>query len=318
MSAQRRRRGGGHGGEFHVDERWMASYMDMVTVLMCLFIVLYAMSTVDQKKFEQLANSLATGFGAESSETVDTAEGVVVPPALVDSTGQGFTDSQLAQQQVDQLDAVKQQIDQALLNTGAGAEATAIIDEDGLTVGLVGEDTFFNGNSAVLRGEAQAVLSAIAPTLAKLSNQISVEGHADPNGSPAPFATDWDLSAARSTAVLRYMVETGGVDGTRISSVSYGSTRPSKLVSAKSGEENRRVDIVIHTTSSDQVNALIPGLVSGAAATAATAPTAAPTETTAEPKGLTTPDTAAATTTHTETAKKSETGTTTKAGTKAH
>ena len=50
--------------EEHVDERWMASYMDMVTVLMCMFIVLFAMSTVDQAKFVQLKNSLATGFGA--------------------------------------------------------------------------------------------------------------------------------------------------------------------------------------------------------------------------------------------------------------
>jgi chemotaxis protein MotB len=314
MSAHRRRRGGGHGGEFHVDERWMASYMDMVTVLMCLFIVLYAMSTVDQKKFEQLANSLATGFGAESSQTADTAEGVVVPPALVDAKGQGFTDAELAQQQVDQLTAVKQQIDQALLDNGAGAQATAIIDEDGLTVGLVGEDTFFNGNSAVLRGEAQTVLSAITPTLATLSNQISVEGHADPNGSPAPFATDWDLSAARSTAVLRYMVESGGVDGTRISSVSYGSTRPSKLVSAKSGEENRRVDIVIHTTSSDQVNALIPGIVAALGSAAPAAPATAPTETTAEPKAATT----SKATTDTTTAKKSGSGTATNGGTKAH
>ena len=48
------------------DERWMASYMDMVTVLMCLFIVLYAMSTVDQDKFAALKNSLATGFGVET------------------------------------------------------------------------------------------------------------------------------------------------------------------------------------------------------------------------------------------------------------
>ena len=311
MSKPSRRRREDH-EEHENHERWAVSYMDMVTVLMCLFIVLYAMSTVDQKKFEQLANSLATGFGAESSETVDTAEGVVVPPALVDSAGQGFTDSQLAQQQVDQLDAVKQQIDQALLSTGAGAQAMAIIDEDGLTVGLVGEDTFFNGNSAVLRSEAQVVLAAIAPTLAKLSNQLSVEGHADPNGSPAPFATDWDLSAARSTAVLRYMVETGGVDGTRISSVSYGSTRPSKLVSAKSGEENRRVDIVIHTTSSDQVNALIPGIVDAAAAATPTVPAAAPTETTAEG------ETTSHGTTDTETTQNSETKTTTKGGTKAH
>ena len=69
----------------HPDERWMASYMDMVTVLMCMFIVLFAMSTVDQKKFDQLKESLATGFGAVESNTVDTAVGIIVPPDKVDS-----------------------------------------------------------------------------------------------------------------------------------------------------------------------------------------------------------------------------------------
>ena len=263
MSGHKRRRGGGHGGEFHVDERWMASYMDMVTVLMCLFIVLYAMSTVDQAKFEQLANSLATGFGQAASETTDTAEGVVVPADLVDEQGEGFTALQLAQQQVHELEEIKRRIDEALITAGVAASAHAVIDVDGLTVGLIGEDTFFGGNSAVLKPEAEAVLRSIAPVLAPLQNQITVEGHADPHGSPAPFATDWELSAARSTAVLRFLVESGGVQGAKISSVSYGSTRPAKLAITQSDHANRRVDIVIRPTSAASVSALIPSVVAG-------------------------------------------------------
>ncbi|WP_026532245.1 OmpA/MotB family protein [Arthrobacter sp. H41] len=86
----RSRRGSGDHGEEHPDERWMASYMDMVTVLMCMFIVLYAMSTVDQKKFEQLRTSLATGFGAVETATVDTAEGTVVPADMANAEGESF------------------------------------------------------------------------------------------------------------------------------------------------------------------------------------------------------------------------------------
>jgi chemotaxis protein MotB len=240
----------------------MASYMDMVTVLMCLFIVLYAMSSVDQNKFEKLANSLATGFGATPSQTVDTATGVVVPKGKVDVKGQGFTPAQLAQQQIDQLKTVEQQIGTQLRSAGVAADATYTIGADGLTIALVGTNTFFDGNSAGLREAAQSVLRTIGPVLAPLSNQLTVEGHADPVGSPAPFASDWDLAAARSTAVLRYLVESCGVPGPQISSVSYGSARP---VGEGAGQENRRVDIVVHTTSSDEVNALIPGLIAGAA-----------------------------------------------------
>src|SRR3954469_14970615 len=99
MSRNSRRRSGGHEEEEHVDERWMASYMDMVTVLMCMFIVLFAMSTVDQDKYEQLRNSLATGFGAVEAGKVDTAEGTVVPADHVDDTGENFTAAELAAQE---------------------------------------------------------------------------------------------------------------------------------------------------------------------------------------------------------------------------
>ena len=78
-------RGGGRGRSKksndeaeHPDERWMASYMDMITVLMCMFLVLFAMSTVDQQKYIALKNSLATGFGEVKSQKVDTASGTVV------------------------------------------------------------------------------------------------------------------------------------------------------------------------------------------------------------------------------------------------
>jgi chemotaxis protein MotB len=120
----------------------------------------------------------------------------------------------------------------------------------------------------VLKSEAEAVLRSIAPVLAPLENQVTVEGHADPHGSPAPFATDWELSAARSTAVLRFLVESGGVQGTQISSVSYGSTRPTKLDFRQSEQANRRVDIVVHPTSSANVSALIPDVVAAGSAPA--------------------------------------------------
>ncbi|KNC20437.1 hypothetical protein AC792_00670 [Arthrobacter sp. RIT-PI-e] len=86
-----RKRGGEDHGDDHPDERWMASYMDMVTVLMCMFIVLYAMSSVDQQKFEQLRASLATGFGVVEAGSVDTAEGTVVRPEDVNAQGESFT-----------------------------------------------------------------------------------------------------------------------------------------------------------------------------------------------------------------------------------
>src|SRR5690606_41111894 len=89
MSVPRPRRVQAH-AEHGPDERWMASYLDMITVLMCMFIVMFAMSTVDQEKFEELRASLATGFGTEETETIDVAPGVVVPPDATDDDGESF------------------------------------------------------------------------------------------------------------------------------------------------------------------------------------------------------------------------------------
>ena len=85
----------------HPDERWMASYLDMVTVLMCMFIVLFAMSSVDAEKFEALRNSLATGFGQEISENVDISDGVVVPAQLIKEDGESFADTPLSAAQIE-------------------------------------------------------------------------------------------------------------------------------------------------------------------------------------------------------------------------
>src|SRR5690554_8059925 len=138
MSARRRRAARGHSEEGHVDERWLVSYADMITVLMCLFIVLFAMSSVDQQKYEQLANSLATGFGATDVGAIDTAEGVVVPEDMVDATDVGFTDLELAIQEVERLDALRDEIDARLKKKNLQNTVEYELDERGLTVRLVG------------------------------------------------------------------------------------------------------------------------------------------------------------------------------------
>ena len=152
MNARRRRR---HepDEEHENDERWMASYMDMVTVLMCMFIVLFAMSTVDQKKFAELKDSLATGFGQVKSQKIDTASGVIVPPAQVDDTGKN-TDLSLAQVEVDNLKELRDRILAALGEDGLQDAVTMKIDERGLTIGLVGNETFFASNRAELSAAA--------------------------------------------------------------------------------------------------------------------------------------------------------------------
>lgn len=262
----RRGRSGAQSGHEGPDERWMASYMDMVTVLMCLFIVLYAMSTVDQDKFEALKNSLATGFGAEHSLTADTADGIVVPPELVGTEGllantkiDGQTKEALlalAQEEEADLLRIKKNIEMRLKESGHEGTAVFSINNRGLTVRLVSAETFFEPNSAKLTKDAREIIDAIAPVLAPTQRHFEVEGFADVLRPSAPYPTNWELSASRATGVLRALVEDGGVKPTRISSVGYGDARP--VAKHADLSLNRRVDIVVLSNQPESVRNLLP------------------------------------------------------------
>lgn len=252
--------GGGEGGHDGPDERWAVSYSDMVTVLMCLFIVLFAMSSVDQGKYDELRSSLATGFGVDKSEHEDLAEGVIVPEELLDEEGEGFMELMAeAQKEHETLSALRTQLEAALNAAGLGGAATFTIDERGLTIGLVSTETFFMTNSTRLSGTAQGVLAAIGSVLAADAHELSVEGHADYRAPVAPFETNWELSSGRATSVLRDLVEARGVQAERVKSVGFGSTKP--LAAGTTDAElaqNRRVDVVVLSAAPQEVRELLP------------------------------------------------------------
>lgn len=262
MSRGSRRRGGADHGSDHPDERWMASYLDMVTVLMCLFIVLYAMSNVDKAKYEELSDSLSAAFGREVVEGEPVLSGGVGEEGDAEKP-EIMTDVQRAQAELDHLRQLRDQIAKRLETRGLQHLVEFGIDARGLSVKLVGSETFFDGNSATLRAEAKAVLQSVSPVLRAIDNQVTIEGHADPRGNPAPFPTDWELSSGRATGVLRHLVESGGVAPGRISSVGYGSSRPvtTEEGGASTGALNRRVDIVVLSQEPEAIRGLIPELI---------------------------------------------------------
>ncbi|MBG0740300.1 flagellar motor protein MotB [Paeniglutamicibacter antarcticus] len=290
MSARPRRRNFGKPAEQHADERWMASYMDMVTVLMCMFIVLYAMSTVDANKFERLKNSLATGFGVEQTTKVDTATGVVVPPDQVNSEAEGFagpaivqpsavpaasapaeaapaeaTQTELAEKEVARLTALRDKMAANLSAIGMTAAVKFKIDERGLTVRLVSSETFFMPDDARLTAPTTAVLDAIAPVLGEVSLDVSVEGNAALVPESIPNPQYWEISAARATNVVRHFIDVNKIAQQRMAAVSFGAARPVGTTTAADDlAKNRRVDIVVLSDQPDSVRSLIPQLLKSA------------------------------------------------------
>lgn len=264
-------------------ERWAVSYADMMTVLLALFIVLYAISVVDQTKFEELRTSLAIGFGndsvsmlAGSTGALDGSESIAIVPDFTGVTGETAADtaasdstvelSQEAQdflaatQEYEQLNDIQKQIEEQLAAQGLGASVDYKINDRGLVVGLIGSDVFFAPDDATLTGTAMQVVDTISAPLRGQSRQISVEGHANVLAS-AHYASNWELSSDRAIKVLRRFVETGGIPGDQISAIGFGDARPDVAgTSAEALAANRRVDIVIQSAQSEAVRALLPQL----------------------------------------------------------
>ncbi|MCM3661954.1 flagellar motor protein MotB [Georgenia satyanarayanai] len=268
--SSRRRRGGHEEEEEENSERWTVSYMDMVTVMMCLFIVLFAISQVDQAKFNDLSQSLAAGFGNASASVtvVDGSSGVLdggdapsadiapVDEAAGLSPLQG-SPQELARQEARNLDAVRESIRAGLDEAGLEDEVRFAITERGLVIGLVSENTFFSPASAAMPRTSLEVVDTIAATLRPLDNDILLEGHANPLPYTEPYETNWELSADRATKVLRRMVEHDGIAPTRVRAIGYGDAYP-----AAEGPDaldlDRRVDVVVLSTQPESVRTLLP------------------------------------------------------------
>jgi chemotaxis protein MotB len=287
-----RRRPKKHEEEEHENhERWLVSYADMVTLLMVLFIVLFAMSQIDKTKFAALASGLSATFGGpinplpasapESSvldalpAAIDIAAGIAPHQAVErELLDQAAAKAALERAQrianeakaaYDNLVQARDRIEAALHAAGFPEAARFEIDERGLVVHIVADAVLFDAERAELRPEGQRILDAVGPTLSELPNILRVEGHANhlPVTAGGPWPSNWELSAYRATTVLRGLTATG-VPENKISAAGYSSTKP--LVPESDPQAlstNRRVDIVILSTASAEANALLPGLAAG-------------------------------------------------------
>ncbi len=275
--------------EEHVNhERWLVSYSDFMTVLMALFIVMYAMSQVDSAKYVALRNSLSAGFqnGSPVQSVLDGSDGVMDGLTPTDSTADSQSTAGMvnadeglgaeasdptavdpktlaaAQAEAAHLEGLEAQINASLQAAGLQDSVQYRISERGLIVGLVANDVFFAAGSATLTDTAGQVLDHIAPTIVGIPEQISVEGHANVLPVSGRYATNWELSSDRATQVLRHLVERNAMPVGRIMAVGFGDARP--LVEGTDEAAlvaNRRVDVVILSGAPESVRALLPTVV---------------------------------------------------------
>lgn len=220
---------------------WLTTYSDLVTLLMCFFVLLFAFSTVDAAKFQQVAISLQTALRGVLDGGVSLG-----PDDLLDEYD---LEERMMQDAFTEIDAY-------LTEAGLDGAVVTMYEERGLVVRFL-DTVLFARAKADLRSDASGILDKLAQVLEKIPNQVAVEGHTD--NLPIQtweFPSNWWLSTARANRVVEYFIAQHNVAPNRLSAVGYGEYRP---VASNNSEDdrakNRRVEIIIKNST---VGALEP------------------------------------------------------------
>lgn len=235
-------------------ERWMVSFADFMTLLFALFVVLFAISNVDEEKLDEVADSVQTAFGVmdqSGNSLLPHPKGKVQPiPGVVPpkKTGTESSSSGTAEKAGNASDTALAQRLQQMVTQQAGLAASVALRQEARGVVLQLQDSLlFDSGSSALRPAARKELLTLASELSRLGQPLRIEGHTDNvpvRGSG--YTSNWDLSAARATSVLRFLLDTTSLSPTRLSVAGYGEFRPIASNQSASGRaKNRRVDIVI-------------------------------------------------------------------------
>ncbi|CUU46914.1 OmpA family protein [Clostridium beijerinckii] len=229
-------------------ERWMLSYLDFITLMMIFFLMMYAISNVDTKKSQTLANSLKIGFNSGNGENViAVSDSSNSPPTVIDQQNTQNNSDSIAEEE--KLSDVKKKVDDLVNNSELKGSVTTSIQERGLIISF-NDSVFFNSGQSTIKPDWQGKLISISKILNDIDNYIHVEGHTDNVAiNNDYFHSNWQLSAVRAANVVEFLISKGSVKPERLSSVGYGEYRPVKDNNTEDGRAaNRRVDIVILNT----------------------------------------------------------------------
>ncbi|MBF8983088.1 OmpA family protein [Lutibacter sp. B2] len=222
---------------------WMTTFSDLMTLLLCFFVLLFAFSTIDQKKFSAVMQSFQGSLGVlKAGRTIEPTEYI----------NEALKDDDIANEikEIENFKKLKEQVEDYLEANDINEQILVDIDEKGLLLRFK-ENVIFDSGHAILKLQAKDTLKFLADLLKQeefLGKHVRVEGHtdADPIISSKKFPTNWELSVSRASNVVRFLIEEAGIEPKRLSASGYSEyypVAPNDTYQNKS--KNRRVDIVI-------------------------------------------------------------------------
>lgn len=234
-------------------ERWMVSYADFVTLLFAFFVVMYAISSLNESKYRVLSDSIINAF-RNVSVTPSGQTMVIVPapmsppsPATQVPSEEDRKKGELRQQQRDKMRNIAQDILKVMAPLIQQGKVRVLETSRGVTI-EINDSILFSPGQAQLQLPSVKALRAIAEVLVDTEFPIIIEGHTDnvPISTPQ-FPSNWELSAVRATTVLRLFADVG-VTADRLTAIGYGETRPVEPNLLADGRaRNRRVSILIES-----------------------------------------------------------------------
>ncbi len=210
-------------------DRYLLTYADLITLLLGLFIILYAMSNVDSEKYAQMQIALGNLFGVENQlKEIPKGKFIITKENIIPVRNTK--------------DIVQSIIDSSKLSKNFNLKE----NKRGVTISIL-DDILFSSGTADLQKQSKEVLKVVGKLIRKLPNDVRIEGHTDniPIKSKQ-FPSNWHLSVARANNTAYYLMQYEKIDPSKVSIVGYSSYRPVADNSTPEGRAfNRRVDIVI-------------------------------------------------------------------------
>lgn len=240
-------------------DRWLVSYADFITLLFAFFVVMYSVSSVNQKKYRQLSSSINTAFiSKEKAVQKDVPQKIKEQTSTPSSASKPATPAQVQKPaphidiDVEALQRERESMTQMGINLSNNL--SPLISDGKIRVAQnnrgiridINDSVLFAPGSAELANTANDVLGEIAKLLMANSHAIQVEGHTD--NTPihtSTFYSNWELSAVRASSVVR-IFNSFGVGDFRLSALGFGSTQPIGENDTPEGRaKNRRVSVMI-------------------------------------------------------------------------
>ncbi|PIE71091.1 MAG: flagellar motor protein [Deltaproteobacteria bacterium] len=228
---------------------WMATFADLVTLLMCFFVLLFAMSSTQQETYKELVQSLKSALGVQQLPEAGTREGLDVPPPPPDT--EKNEDSGKESEAIDEVGAMVQKelkdiesdVKELIMFNKLGGLVKVQENTDGVVITL-SDVMLFPPGEAVMTRRGREVMADLAQVLAQFTYPLKIGGHTD--NVPihtARFASNWELSATRACEVVRFLID-HHIDPRLMTAEGYGEFRPiASNTEGRGRAQNRRVEI---------------------------------------------------------------------------